>query len=304
MAAVDVPTDFLERQADRVREEVAPLFKERWLHEVAEKDAAEKLGRARLGTTVLEQTAAIFRELARISRDGIPNGDGIRSELAQQDGWLFEVIAGRPYRISRPAQLQALVVRAWPGNLDGRRDQLTARLAAYDGWALTASSKARAGVLTDFQSPWIQFRGQRIFSSARDAEPCPAAWRAALAGPAWPGVRVLAEVLAAYSDGGGGEPETIEQRAVMLLRQAMAARVRWEVSIVKLAETIGWEGTPKALAGRVEQLAWAAGIRLTRPLSPSGKPKREPGTGRAVLRLEARNAPMLTKGELAGRNAG
>jgi hypothetical protein len=299
-----VPIDFLEMQADRFHKEVTPRIKDQWLREVAEKDAAEKLGRTRLGTTVLEQTAAIFRELARISKDGISNGDGSRSELAQQDGWLFEVIDGRPHRIDTPAQLQALVVRARMGNLAGCRDQLITRLAGGDGWGLSASSKARAGDLTDFQSPWIQFdQGIRI-GAARDAEPCPAAWRAALAGPVWPDVQTLAGVLAAYSGGGGGEPETIEQRAVMLLRQAMAARVWWEVSIVKLAETIGWEGTPKALAARVGQLAGAAGIGVTRPLSPSGKPKREPGTGRAVLRLEAHNAPMLTKGELAGRNAG
>jgi hypothetical protein len=230
------------------------------------------LGQSVLGTTVPQQAAAIFTELARISRDGIPDGDGDRSELVQQDGWLFEVIAGRPYRIRTPGQLQSLVIRA----------------CMHDD---------------EFRSPWMEYyEPEPGWGWPREASPCPGAWRVAIAGPAWPGVRMLAEVLAAYSDGGGGEPETIEQRAVMLLRQAMAARTLWEVSVTELAETIGWEGTPKALAGRVEQLAWAAGIRLTRPLSPSGRPKRN-GTGRAVLRLEAQNGQMLRKGDPASGNA-
>jgi hypothetical protein len=224
-----------------------------------ETDTAAKFDRAVLGATVLEQTAALFQRLAAISEYGISDGR-FQNELAQDAGRLYEVAGKHLYAIRTVGQLQSVVVRGH-------------------------------GDIGTFESPWVEFyQDGDGWEHARDAEPCQAAWRAALAGPVWPGVRTLAEVLGACEsdeDGEGEEPETAEQRVVRLLREAMEARQRWTVTVEELAEVTEWEGGPSSLGREIERLAVMAGFLTRRPVTASGRPRLHPRTRRALVQIEA-----------------
>lgn len=131
----------------------------------------------------------------------------------------------------------------------------------------------------DFAVPFVRFtvdrKGKR---HATDAEPRLQAWRTTLAAGTWPGVPVWS---------GLDDGQTGQQKAVSLLRQAVEARLamqtgqrRLEVAAAELAELTGW---PRSA---IEQLIAEAGYRVTRPLTPDGRPRLDSRTRRVLLSIE------------------
>jgi hypothetical protein len=120
--------------------------------------------------------------------------------------------------------------------------------------------------------------------------------RQAQAARRWPDVATSADILASLNESAAVEAETAEQRAARRLREILAARGTWEVGMGTLAQEIGWPGNVRALASWVERMAAAGEILVTRPVTASGKPRREAGTGRAILILTT--LIKLTKGQL------
>jgi len=245
-----------ERQVESLHRHTAYEVQDRHDRQAIEAEVAEKFSRATLGPTILDQVNRILLHLAEISEGEIPGEES--TYLVQHGVRLAEVQAdGRAWQVIRTtAELRALIVRA-----NGPADA--------------------------FRSPWIEFVEDKDgHPHTRDAEPCEAAWRAALASGTWPGVRTLAEFLSDFEDQ-NEELETIEQRAARLLREAMAARQQWTATIEELAELTQWPGGPASLGREIERVALLAGYLTRRPVTASGRPRLHPRTRRALVQIVA-----------------
>lgn len=146
-----------ERMVGRLCDSAREQIRRRDEAHERETGAAALLDRAVLRGGVLEQTDAILKLLAHFGgEDGFYSGSD-QHDLAQRNGHLYEIIDWQPIRIKSVAQLQNLIARAQRGNY---------------------------GSGVEFTNPWLRFEEDADggpTTGVRDAEPCPAAWRAALA---------------------------------------------------------------------------------------------------------------------------
>ena len=188
----------------------------------------------------------IFEEVAGLYRVLAQIAE--KAGLRQRDGQLLVVKNGKVRPVKTVEQLRSVVV-----------------LACADRG--------------NFEVPWLRYSKDKDGAPlAIDAEPRLAAWRTVMATHEFPGIPIWS---------GRDSGDTAQQRALALLveaieaRRAMeASRVRWEVAATELAELIGWDRSA------IERLVELAGYRVSRPVTAAGKPKKDPISRRALIRIE------------------